>query len=346
MFSNALRSALIAFTSLAVAVSAASSLSLKVAGPDAVESVESLKVVATITNTGDEKIKVLNDPRGPLSKLPTDTFAITDASGAQPSFTGIKVKYVPKTAATLGAYTVLAPGQSVEVEHELAQAYNFTSPGAGSYDIEANNLFYVVNADNTVSPLYANSAAHSASISGKLAVTHPTLAKRANYNGCSSSRQSQLVSAAAAAENYAASASAYASSHTSATARYTTWFGAYTASRHATVVSQYSAIDSNTFSTFTFDCTCTDSGTYAYVYPEDFGTIYLCGAFWSAPTTGTDSKGGTIIHESSHFTQNGGTQDNAYGQSACKSLAISNPTSAVNNADSHEYFAENNPALA
>ena len=28
-----------------------------------------------------------------------------------------------------------------------------------------------------------------------------------------------------------------------------------------------------------------------------FGHVYLCGAFWSAPTTGTDSKGGTLIHE-------------------------------------------------
>lgn len=24
-----------------------------------------------------------------------------------------------------------------------------------------------------------------------------------------------------------------------------------------------------------FDCTCTDADTYAYVYPDEFGTIYL-----------------------------------------------------------------------
>jgi peptidyl-Lys metalloendopeptidase len=46
----------------------------------------------------------------------------------------------------------------------------------------------------------------------------------------------------------------------------------------------------------------------------------------------------------SHFTVVAGTNDNAYGQSAAKSLAISNPTKALNNADSHEYFAENTPA--
>ena len=40
-----------------------------------------------------------------------------------------------------------------------------------------------------------------------------------------------------------------------------------------------------------------------------------------------------------------GTDDHAYGQSAAASLAISNPAQAVDNADSHEYFGENTPAL-
>jgi peptidyl-Lys metalloendopeptidase len=33
-----------------------------------------------------------------------------------------------------------------------------------------------------------------------------------------------------------------------------------------------------------------------------------------------------------------------YGQSGAKSLAISDPNKAIDNADSHEYFAENTPA--
>jgi hypothetical protein len=58
------------------------------------------------------------------------------------------------------------------------------------------------------------------------------------------------------------------------------------------------------------------------------------------------SQAGTIIHESFHFTANSGTNDYAYGQSAAKSLAISNLANAVMNADNHEYFAENNPVLS
>ncbi|KAF8962981.1 hypothetical protein BDZ97DRAFT_2059311 [Flammula alnicola] len=122
--------------------------------PESVAFVENRNIVATITNTGDETAKVLNYPSGPLSKLPTDTFAITDATGAQPSFTGIEVKFVFKTAAALGDYTILAPGESVEVEHNLAHAYNFTAPGVGNHDIHARNIFYVVNNDETISHIY------------------------------------------------------------------------------------------------------------------------------------------------------------------------------------------------
>ncbi|KAF9467834.1 hypothetical protein BDZ94DRAFT_1376555 [Collybia nuda] len=348
MFSNTLRSTLIALVASAIAVSAAPGLSLKVTGPDAVNTVENLKVVTTVTNTGDETLKILNDPLGPLSKLPANTFTISDAKGASPKFTGIKAKYVPQAAAAAGkdAVTILAPGESVSVEHNLSDAYNFSSSGEGSYAVEARNLFHIVDSASKIVPVYADAEAHTAKVSGKLASPRPSVDKRATYVGCSSSQQSLLVSAASGAQSYAANALSYANAHTSATSRYTTWFGTYTAARHSTITSHYSLISGNTFSSYTFDCTCTDAGTYAYVYPDTFGRVYLCGAFWNAPLTGTDSKSGTLIHESSHFTNNGGTDDHTYGQSSCKSLAISDPNSAVDNADSHEYFAENNPALS
>jgi len=80
--------------------------------------------------------------------------------------------------------------------------------------------------------------------------------------------------------------------------------------------------------------------------PDNFGTIYLCGAFFKSPLVGTDSMTGTLIHEASHFDKNGGTRDYAYGQADCKDLAESEPETAIVNADSHEYFAENSPSLS
>jgi len=40
-----------------------------------------------------------------------------------------------------------------------------------------------------------------------------------------------------------------------------------------------------------------------------------------------------------------GTDDHVYGQSGAADLARTSPERAINNADSHEYFSENTPAL-
>ena len=68
-------------------------------------------------------------------------------------------------------------------------------------------------------------------------------------------------------------------------------------------------------------------------------------SFWTAPLSGTDLKAGTLIHEMSHFDVVAGTDDVVYGQSAARNLASTDPDLAITNADSHEYFAENTPAL-
>lgn len=91
MFSSSARSALVALIASALAVSAAPGLTLTLSGAEEVNGVSNLKITATLENTGDETLTLLNDPRGPLSKLPTDTFLIEhEASGAAPAFTGVK----------------------------------------------------------------------------------------------------------------------------------------------------------------------------------------------------------------------------------------------------------------
>lgn len=134
MFSSTLRSTLIALVASAVFVAAEPSLSLKVSSPSTVDGVQNLKVVTTLTNTGDESLKLLNDPRGILNTFPTNSFAVTDATGATPAFVGAKVgllsvfgysklisfrtkvKYVPSGDAK--SFTVLTPGQSIDVSHD------------------------------------------------------------------------------------------------------------------------------------------------------------------------------------------------------------------------------------
>ena len=91
------------------------------------------------------------------------------------------------------------------------------------------------------------------------------------------------------------------------------------------------------------NCGC-NQNYYAYVYPTRPYEIFVCRAFWTAPLTGTDSKAGTLIHEMSHFNVVAGTDDVVYGQAGAKNLAITDPNGALNNADNHEYFAENTPS--
>jgi peptidyl-Lys metalloendopeptidase len=66
---------------------------IHVSGPDEVNDVSDLKVVTTVTNTGDESMKLLNDPSGVLNAFPTEAFAIQHSdSGSSPDFIGVRVR--------------------------------------------------------------------------------------------------------------------------------------------------------------------------------------------------------------------------------------------------------------
>jgi peptidyl-Lys metalloendopeptidase len=153
----------------------------------------------------------------------------------------------------------------------VSAAYNFTNSGAGRYSFEPDTLFNIVNADGSIAPMHADLAdAHVAHVDGVLAVPRGhALRRRATYNGCSSSEQTSLKSAASAGNSYASGAASYASAHTASTTRFTTWFGTYTSSRHSTVLSHYTKISSHDMTAYQFDCTCTESDTYAYTYPDE-----------------------------------------------------------------------------
>lgn len=104
-------------------------------GPKSVNTVANLKVVATVTNTGDKTLKLLNEPRSALSKLPAHTFFIVDQTGASPQFIGIKYKYVQNNAAAAKAFTVLTPGQSVNIEHDCELPTTFTFPSRVTHQL-------------------------------------------------------------------------------------------------------------------------------------------------------------------------------------------------------------------
>ena len=171
-----------------------------------------------------------------------------------------------------------------------------------------------------------------------------TVVNGVTYVGCSSTQITDAGAGVAQARVYSEDAKGYLAGNNQGL-RYTTWMGAYTSSRYATVSQHFVAIDAaldQSGGQIKINCGC-NQNYYAYVYPTKPYEIFVCRAFWSAPTAGTDSKGGTLIHETSHFNVVASTDDWVYGQTGAKNLAISDPTKAIDNADSHEYVAENTP---
>ncbi|KAI8086143.1 uncharacterized protein BX664DRAFT_386594 [Halteromyces radiatus] len=172
----------------------------------------------------------------------------------------------------------------------------------------------------------------------------PAMVMCIDYEGCNDEKVAVINAAVYAAVDYITEAHSYLQQISSGTPRYTTWFGSYTASRKNSVEDHFAAIGNSPLSV-KYDCTCTDQKRYVGVLSDDPSKIYLCGKFWSAPVTGTDSQAGSIIYASASFTVYGGAQIIANGQESCKRLATSNPDQAIINADSHRYFAENDPPL-
>jgi peptidyl-Lys metalloendopeptidase len=97
-------------------------------GASRIYDVDNLRVTATLTNSGDETVKVLKDPHSILSEHPANKFSVFNAEGSQPSFGGIKVKYVPEVAAKAGGYVSLSPGQSVTATHDCERKIQGLKP--------------------------------------------------------------------------------------------------------------------------------------------------------------------------------------------------------------------------
>jgi peptidyl-Lys metalloendopeptidase len=315
-----------------------------------------------ITNTSKNAIKIPNWQL-PSGQLDSDLFDVYQ-NGQKIDYVGKMIKRAPITEAD---FVTLRAGETKLINADLSSVYDMTQDGQYSVRFKsylqgaktdkgqlltssagkmallqtAEMRTFVSAAGPTVSDLQIaiNQSQEKAGRAGTKAVTNGV-----NYVGCSSSRVTTAGQAVNAARNYSENAKNYLNAGTTGP-RYTTWFGSYTSTRYNGAKSRFTKIDTaldQTGGAITINCGCNQS-YFAYVYPNQPYQIFVCNAFWSAGLTGTDSKGGTLVHEMSHFDIVGNTDDVVYGQSGAKSLAISNPTDAARNADTHEYFSENTP---
>jgi peptidyl-Lys metalloendopeptidase len=306
----------------------------------------------TVRNTGAKSARVYL-PETPLRDVEHDLFRVL-RDGEPVAYLGIEAKRggpLAEDFASVGA------GKSVSGWVELTSLYDMSKPGRYTVEYRANlgaltrsaapaDVVRVVKSNELA--LDVTGEARPSALELEAAAGTVTTEATTSYSKCTSSQISQLPAVLQNASTYAANAYAAlgtASNKTAASSntwnRYKYWFGSYSDGRYTTATSHFGAIaDAFATKNITIDCGCKKQ-YYAYVYPSQPYKIYVCRAFWAAPGLGQDSKAGTLVHEMSHFNVVAGTDDHAYGHSACLSLASSDPAAAVDNADSHEYFAEN-----
>lgn len=300
-------------------------------------------VQVAVTNTCRQPVHALSWQL-PSDDMEEPLFAIT-RDGQRVAYRGPLVKRAQPGAAD---HVKIAAGQTLNYSVELTGSYDLSQNGRYAIQYAARghrgSSAEAMASDAMYLWLEGRSAKVGASAMALPSAVTPAAAGLSYTGRCTASQITQLQSAVTAATNYSTSSAAYLSGISSGTPRYTTWFGTYSAANRATALDHFQKAAS-AFQTqaLTLDCSCKKKGTFAYVYPDQPYKIYVCGAFWTAPMTGTDSKGGTLVHEMMHFTVIAGTDDWAYGQTNAKALAISDPIKALNNSDNHEYFAENTP---
>jgi len=316
-------------------------------------------VEVEITNTSSRTVR-MPAWQLPAQFLQANLFTVT-RDGREVGYEGPMIKRGLPQAED---FVILRPGQTYRTSVDLSAFYDLTRTGeytvafrtplqhaslsGGEMLIASNGL--PMTAQSAPLKLWVDGIDQLGGSRTLQARAKPsagaTVVNGVSYKSCSTTQISTAGSAVGAARTYAENAKGYLNGGTVGS-RYTTWFGAYTSARYATARQHFvnidSAIDQNG-GEVTINCGCNQS-YYAYVYPTRPYEIFVCRAFWSAPLTGTDSKGGTLVHEMSHFNVTAGTDDHVYGQAGARNLAASNPDQALDNADSHEYFAENNPAL-
>jgi len=304
----------------------------------------------TITNNGNGQQKIL----GWYTDLEEEHIFNIMRDGVEIDFFG---RHYKRQAPVEKDFIKLKSGESLSKTFELTSLYDMSEAGnyEVTYDVASFNLFANKGQQKKVERLQSNTASiylngfeakGSTANKGKPGSGGGACTGGTCFTGrCSASQKTELISALAAANQIANDSVAYLNSHSAnnVSARYNTWFGNVTSARFNTATSHFNAInDVIDTKPITFDCSCKKT-YFAYVYPDQPYKVYMCKAFWNANELGTDSRAGTIIHELSHFNVVAGTDDVVYGQSGAQSLATSDPDQALNNADSHEYFAENTP---
>jgi len=343
------------------------SISAKLYSHDQYKKDEHTHLIFELTNHTKQPLHILKW-NTPLEGLKSDCLSV-NKNGRRVSYDGLLIKRGQPGPAD---FVTLQPGQSISNKIDIGEAYNISSPGKVKVDYKPEKLTYF-DEQPAIENLARAMPLSKAKKAQKIIETKPatftikggakpqlpigallreadqkkeTLSKKKAkpavglmpclFKGGTPDQQDTVNKAHQNGYNLTLQVLKDMANNL----EYKLWFGKYTKTRFNKVKGDYKKIKAGfEEKQFTYDLTgqgC-DTGVFAYTY-KGGTTIWLCDAFWQAPDTGTDSRAGTLVHERSHASAF--TDDITYGQDGCKRLAVSAPAQAVNNADSHEYFAK------
>ncbi|KAK7037425.1 hypothetical protein VNI00_011176 [Paramarasmius palmivorus] len=321
-------------------------LSVKVSGPStSVASIDDLKFTAEVTNTGAEAVKVLKY-NTVLDNLPTRSFAVTKDGAAVP-FTGIKLTVSLENNEE--AFTTIQSGETVTVEHDISDLFDFASAGAGTFSFEPITDLKVAGIEEEVISPSALAKVSLATQAIEVTVTGEISNKELRVHNkkravsvCSNSSQKSFIDASyTEAKALARTASSYISSRGTSDSLFRAYWKTNSAS---SITSVFNAV-ANESGSRPLSCSdpygvCT-GGVIAYTVISTTN-IYFCSIFYNEVTTsrlcsGTtvasrNIRGGTTLHELTHALS--GTDDVTYGCSADQSLSAGNQRANADNYNS------------
>lgn len=323
----------------------------------------------TLTNNSNERVNVLKW-QTPLEGIKNDMFWVK----RQDEVAVYLGKLVKRSAPKTQDYITLDPKESVSTNIDISEIYDISKSGNYTIEFDSQVLDVGTEEPHTLSARLGETAEPKIERLRSEVVNFELLEDReskqakgvalefadrmaaaevSDFRSCTTSQRSQLSDALEAAQDMARETQTALTTTQEPSRpnsmRYREWFGVYAAQNYDRIISNFDKIaDALSNKPITFNCSmedCSSESVFAYVFPTRPYEIFLCNNFWMADLTGTDSRGGTLVHEMSHFNVVAGTGDIGYGQAFSRQLARSNPLSAILNADCHEYMAENTPPL-
>ncbi|THU97406.1 zincin [Dendrothele bispora CBS 962.96] len=300
-----------------------------------VSSIDDLKLVAEVTNTGSEAIRVLKY-NTVLDSLPTRSFSVS-RNGTDVAFTGVKV--VTGNFDFVAFHTIQS-GETVSVTHSVADLFDFASAGTGTFSFTPNGEFKIAGADSAaVNKFAVDMPTVDVEVTGAI----PKKVKRATNICDDSSKSSFIDSAQSEGKELATVAADYITSGDGDSV-YEDYYGSTSAS---TIVNVFNAVADENDSGRTLSCTdelnACDGNVIAYTVTSTTD-IYFCDIFFDelpndrlcsgTSVASRNIRGGTFLHEMTHAVAD--TDDITYG---CDSdMALSDSESAQN-ADNYNCFS-------